>query len=47
MIKMIYLKEFLSFDLVCVSLSSSQSFQRILLQQLQINDRGLFMVFRI
>lgn len=30
-----YLKEFISFHLVCVPLSRSESFQRILLQQLQ------------
>lgn len=30
-----YLKEFVSFHLVCIPLSCSESFQRVLLQQLQ------------
>ena len=37
--KRIYLEEFLSFDLVCVPLSGPESFQRILLQQLQMDDQ--------
>lgn len=42
---MFYLKEFLSLDLVCVLLSSSESFQRILLQQLQTESNFVGVVF--
>lgn len=34
-----YLKEFISFHLVCIPLSCSQSLQRILLQQLQTHSK--------
>lgn len=44
--KVIYLKEFLSFDLMCIPLSTSKPFQRILLQQLDEGSREFFNIYR-